>query len=47
MHDVLKIMRRCTKNMFVKTLLHWVGAFNVSQFSTMPQFVGFCSSCRF
>jgi hypothetical protein len=35
------------KNMFVKTLLNWAGAFNVSQLSIMPQFVGFCSSFCF
>jgi hypothetical protein len=34
------------KNMFIKTLLNWVGAFNVSQFSIMPQFVDFYSSFR-
>jgi hypothetical protein len=34
------------KKLFIKTLFHWVGAFNVSQFSTMPQFVAFCSSFR-
>ena len=32
------------KNVFVKTLFNWVGMFNVSLFSTLPQFVDFCSS---
>ena len=31
------------KNMLVKTLLSWVGTFNISQLSTLPQFVNFCS----
>jgi hypothetical protein len=32
------------KKLFIQTLFHWAGTFNVSQFSTMPQFLAFCSS---
>jgi hypothetical protein len=32
------------KKLFIMTLFHWAAAFNVPQFSTMPQFVAFWSS---
>jgi hypothetical protein len=32
------------KKLFIQTLFHWADAFNVSQFSTMPQFLSLCSS---
>ena len=47
MEDVLKIKKgqwKSSKSYLFKTLFHWANAFCVPQFSTVSQFLYFCSS---
>ena len=46
MQDVLKIVRTKEelKNILVKSIFSWIGAYNISHFSNFSDFVDFCSS---
>jgi hypothetical protein len=46
MQDVLKIvrMKEELKNILVKSIFSWIGAYNISHFSNFSDFVDFCSS---